>query len=81
MGLFRYSTIVAYLSTFLFANPSFLDGVAHLLDFEGNCTAYNVGRGGQEADVRALYADWLSVGITLDDAMTKISAKQFVEAR
>ena len=73
-----YTNFVSHLSTFLFADPSLLNGVAHLLDFEGNFTCYNLSRNGQEADARALYADWLSVGHALNDAMSEFSAKQFV---
>jgi hypothetical protein len=66
------------LSVFLFANPSFINGVARLLDFQGSYTTYNMSRNRQEADVRALYADWLSVGHALGDAIAELAINQGV---
>ena len=62
-----------YTSTFLFADPSFLYGVAHLLDFEGTFTAYNYSRNRPEADAKALFYDWFTVGQALNDAMSKFA--------
>lgn len=67
---------MSHLSSFLFANPSFINGVAHFLDFEGNFDAYNISRTPLEADVKALYADWLAVGNALTEAMEAFSAEQ-----
>lgn len=64
-----------YLSTFLFADPSLVDGVAHLFDFEGNYNSYNLSRTPEEADANALYIDWLAIGATLTAAMSEYSAK------
>jgi hypothetical protein len=68
-----------YTSTFLFANPSLLYGVASLLDFEGTFTTYNYSRNRPEADARALYYDWRTVGEALNEAMSKFSTETQVE--
>ena len=62
-------------TTFLFANPSFIYGVAHLLDFEGNFNCYNQSRTTLEADARAIYADWSVVGDELIAAMNVLGAQ------
>ena len=49
-------------SDFLFAEPSFLSGVARILDVGGTFDGYNISRDGLQADARALYADWRIVG-------------------
>jgi hypothetical protein len=53
---------------FLFATPSTLSGVARLLDFWGNFDAYNNSRNGSEADAKAIYCDWRTVGEQLVEA-------------
>lgn len=57
-------------STFLFPTPSFLSGVASLLDLQGamlrQCNTYETP---SEADNVALRADWLAVGEDLANAM------------
>jgi hypothetical protein len=47
---------------FLFPSPGILYGVARLLDLGAQLDLYNESSSPQEADYRALYADWLSVG-------------------
>lgn len=47
---------------FLFADPSFLAGLAAVLDIGGGLIVYNESRSGQEADYRALASDWAVVG-------------------
>ncbi len=47
---------------FLFADPSFLAGLAAVLDIGGGLIVYNESRSGQEADSRALASDWAVVG-------------------
>jgi hypothetical protein len=59
-------------STFLFSNPSFINGAAHILDFWGLYTSYNHSSTRMEADVRALYADWGAVGDDLLAAMNEL---------
>ena len=49
-------------SDFLYAKPSFLEGVARLVDFGGILNVYNFSRTGDEADARAMWMDWAVVG-------------------
>ena len=56
-------------SDFLFAQPSFLRGVARIVDLAGTFNkAYNRSFTGEEADARALYSDWTMVAQDLGDA-------------
>ena len=57
---------------FLFAQPSFLSGVARLFDFWGLYDLYNVSPSTAEADARALYADWNIVGQELIAATERV---------
>ncbi len=47
---------------FLYARPSIIEGIARLLDFGNILNEYNRSRTSQEADIRALRADWYVVG-------------------
>ncbi len=49
-------------SLYLTAQPSFLEGVARLFDFAGTLSVYNESRSPDEADIRALRADWKALG-------------------
>jgi hypothetical protein len=57
------------LTEFLFARPSFLGGVARLLDLGGQVDVYNQSATPSEADARALYSDWRMVGEDLHAAI------------
>jgi hypothetical protein len=57
------------LSTYLFASPSFLGGMAHLLDFGGTLNQYNSSMTNEEADYLALMSDWLMVGSDIELAI------------
>ena len=46
----------------LFANPSLLEGMSRGLDLLGNQDIYNEDRTPEEADAKALFSDWASVG-------------------
>lgn len=48
-------------TTILFDRPGFLEGFARLFDFAGALTQYNTSRSGEEADRKALGADWKAV--------------------
>ena len=50
------------MSDYLFANPSFLSGVARTFDLGGTFDFYNVSPTGQIANARGLWSDWLAVG-------------------
>jgi len=49
---------------FLFADPSFLSGMATVMDIGGGMLVYNKSRSGTEADERAIASDWAVIGGT-----------------
>lgn len=50
------------LTTYLYAMPSFLEGVARLFDFSGSLNAYNCSESPEQADFNAISSDWIVVG-------------------
>jgi hypothetical protein len=64
------------LSTFLYAEPSFSEGIARILDFGDTLTEYNRSENGEMADYLALSADWRSIGSDIQRAIL-----QFQELR
>lgn len=56
-------------STFLFARPSFWEGIARAIDLGGTLTQYNRAIDGNQADYLAMKADWMAVGNDLRTAM------------
>lgn len=52
----------AFRTGFLFARPSFLEGIARLLDFGNTLTEYNTSPSGEAADYYAMQSDWEMVG-------------------
>jgi hypothetical protein len=54
---------------YLFAQPSFASGAARVLDLWGTFDEYNRSATPQEADGKAIAADWLIVGQALCDAV------------
>jgi hypothetical protein len=65
-------------STFLFARPSFLEGLARAFDFGGTLQEYNLSRTGAEADLRALQADVQAVGEDLKEAVRLVMKERAV---
>lgn len=63
------------LSSFLFAQPNFWEGVARSVDFGGTLNEYNRSESADEADRRALTADWQSVAVDLKCAAISESAR------
>ena len=61
---------------YLFASPSFLSGVARLLDLSGRFDVYNDSDDEALADARAVYSDWRMVGQDLAGAMTVVEREQ-----
>ena len=57
------------LSYYLFARPSFLEGISRTLDVAGNFDDYNESRTPQEADLQATVHDWQMVGLDLSTAI------------
>lgn len=60
---------------FLFARPSFLEGVARTIDLFGTLQEYNRSANENEADSCALYHDFKAVGDDIAKSMNKISTK------
>ena len=58
-------------SDFLVARPSFLTGMARLLDLWGAFDEYNVSPDGRAADALALRADWAVIGQDLRTAIER----------
>jgi len=56
-------------SEFLFGTPSLLTGIARTLDLGATFDSYNESRTPNEADARALFADWRAVGLSLLQAI------------
>ncbi len=57
-------------STFLFATPTWREGVGRLVDFGDALTEYNRTSTPEDADTRAAAQDWLAVGDELRAAMS-----------
>lgn len=66
------------LSTFLFARPSFYEGVGRVIDFGNTLSMYNISETGEEADYSAFLADWSVIG---DDIQGAICAPRRLERR
>lgn len=49
-------------TTFLFARPSFLEGMARVLDLGNTLSEYNRAVTPAQADALALYSDWAAIG-------------------
>ena len=64
--LFRYHN-----SDFLFARPSFIGGIARILDLGGTFKVYNDSPLEEGADLKAISEDWKAVGNTLRDALAE----------
>ena len=66
-------------ASLLFARPSALGGIAHILDFGGTLNEYNSANSGEQADVMAAWADWLAVGDDLWTALRTYEDQQIVD--
>jgi len=47
---------------YLFAEPSFIEGIGRILDFGGNLQIYNESKTAKKADTIAIVNDWRAVG-------------------
>lgn len=63
-------------STFLFAEPSFTEGIARVVDLGGALNVYNSSASPEEADWLAIFADWRAVGEDLNDRMVEFPKQQ-----
>jgi hypothetical protein len=66
-------------SDFLVASPSFASGAGRLLDWYGSYDTYNFSRDGNEADAKAMFADWRAVGQDLHDSILEFESTQPVK--
>ena len=57
------------MTDYLFARPSFVGGMARVLDLGSTLNVYNDSNSAEEADEKALYSDTLMVGEDLCDAI------------
>ena len=67
-------------SYFLFAKPSFLGGVATLMDFGNTLLVYNESVTPEQADYFAVKSDWVAVGNDLRRAIKKLEADREMSA-
>lgn len=63
--------MVEAVTDFLFSRPSFLEGIARLMDFGGTLTVFNTSTTPEHADARAAYEDWRAVGDDLRQALAQ----------
>jgi len=56
---------------FLFAQPSYLSGMARAIDLWGTLDDYNISETTLEADEKAIAADWLLIGQDIADAINE----------
>lgn len=63
-------------STFLFARPSFIEGMARVMDLGTNLQIYNDSKTEKEVDLKALKKDWEAVGKDIKSAINKYEQKQ-----
>ncbi len=57
----------------LYAKPSFIEGIARLVDVGGTLDEYNCSCSEQEADYRAILSDWESVGQDIINAVAQFA--------
>lgn len=62
-------------SDFLFVRPSLFRGFARTLDLVGSLDSYNWSGSGQDADARAMSADWSLVAADINAAMKAFADK------
>ncbi|MBI2459265.1 MAG: hypothetical protein HYV53_01795 [Parcubacteria group bacterium] len=67
---------MSYNSTFLFARPSFVEGMARVIDLGSTMQIYNSSKSEKEADVKALKKDWEAVGEDVAYAIKEYERKK-----
>ena len=60
----------------LYARPSFLEGVARVMDLAGALNTYNIAPTPEQADAWALWSDWAAVGQDFRMAAAHLAAEQ-----
>lgn len=62
-------------TSYLYATPTFLQGMAMTLDMSGSLTQYNENATPEEADAKAVKSDWYATGNDMRAAMKKYEQK------
>ena len=68
-------------SDFLFANPSFIGGMASVLDLGATLVVYNESGSIFEADARAINSDWEVIGQDIRTALAQWKKEHDGQAR
>lgn len=58
------------------ARPSFIDGMASIMDFSEIQERYNIDATEKEADLKSLQADWLAIGKDMRKAIEIYAATE-----
>jgi hypothetical protein len=58
-------------TSFLFVEPSALTGAGRVIDLWGGFDLYSISRCSDDADLRAVYADWRMVGQDIRDTLPR----------
>ncbi len=61
---------------FLYARPSFLEGLARIMDLGNTLNEYNISPNGKEADYIALSNDWAMIGQDMYDAIAEFELEE-----
>lgn len=73
------SELIKNYAFYLFAKPSFSEGIARIFDFSNSLETYNTSKDEAEADNKATYLDWLAVGDDLSSVMKKYDRRSVGE--
>lgn len=76
----RQGANVTEYTTFLYARPSFLEGIARILDFGNTLQVYNASGNELEADAVALALDWYAIGEDMKRAVQEITQARMAGA-
>ena len=66
---------------FLFARPSFIEGMARVLDIGNTLREYNESQTTEEADLIAVHTDWSAIGRDIDNSISDFSEKEDVKEK
>ena len=66
---------------FLFADPSFVTGLATVMDIGGALVTYNVSPSGADADERAIASDWAVIGSDILNAANTLGEEAQTTAK
>ena len=58
------------------ARPSFLEGIARLMDFGNTLDDYKSYSSGAEADYDAIAKDWVMIGLDFRNAISEFEAEE-----